>query len=69
MHGQPFFKSGQRAVRLLAANFMTTIALNSVGDFVLAMAKVMIVLLTILVGIAMNVSEEIGLIYRMTQCE
>ncbi|EFA01113.1 choline transporter-like protein 1 [Tribolium castaneum] len=53
MHGQPFFKSGKRAVRLLAANALSTIALNSVGDFVLAMSKILIVVATILVGCLM----------------
>ncbi|XP_044255980.1 choline transporter-like protein 1 [Tribolium madens] len=53
MHGQPFFKSGKRAVRLLAANALSTIAVNSVGDFVLGMSKVLIVVATVLVGTLM----------------
>jgi solute carrier family 44 protein 1 (choline transporter-like protein) len=54
MHGQPFYKSGKRAVRLLAANALSAIAINSVGDFVLAMAKILVIAATLLVGVLMN---------------
>jgi hypothetical protein len=58
MHGQPFYKSGKRAVRLLAANALSAIAINSVGDFVLAMAKILVIAATLLVGVLMNVRRK-----------
>ncbi|RZB40218.1 choline transporter-like protein 1, partial [Asbolus verrucosus] len=59
IHGQPFYKSGKRAVRLLAANALSAVAINSVGDFVLFMAKLLIVVCTIGVGILMNDSSGV----------
>lgn len=56
MHGQAFYKSGKRAVRLLAANALSAIAVNSVGDFVLGMAGVLIILATVAFGLLIDVS-------------
>ena len=57
MHGQPFYISGKRAVRLLWTNALSTIAVNSVGDFVMNMAKVLIVVCTVGVGILIRDSS------------
>lgn len=47
MHGTPFFKSGKHAVKLLTLNLCNTIAINSLGDFVLSMSAVLIVGLSV----------------------
>ncbi|XP_045462811.1 choline transporter-like protein 1 [Harmonia axyridis] len=44
MHGQPFFKSGRRALQLLVSNAENVIAINSIGDFVLAMAQILLII-------------------------
>ncbi|XP_045462807.1 choline transporter-like protein 1 [Harmonia axyridis] len=45
MHGQPFFKSGGRAVSLLVSNVENVIAINSLGDYVLIMAQILIIVI------------------------
>lgn len=45
MHGQPFFKSGKRAAKLLINNAANIIAVNSIGDFVLVIAQILLIAL------------------------
>ncbi|XP_019868006.1 choline transporter-like protein 1 [Aethina tumida] len=46
LHGEGFWKSGKRASKLIAQNIINIVAINSVGDFVLGMAQLLIILLT-----------------------
>uniref|UniRef100_A0AAR5PP27 Choline transporter-like protein n=1 Tax=Dendroctonus ponderosae TaxID=77166 RepID=A0AAR5PP27_DENPD len=50
MHGQGFFQSGKRAVKLLVQNISNVIALNFIGDFVLAVAVVIVVVISVSVS-------------------
>ncbi|KAF2885568.1 hypothetical protein ILUMI_20636 [Ignelater luminosus] len=53
IHGCSFAKSGSRAFKLLVE-----IAINSVGDFVLVLAKLLVVTWTVLIAIAMLQDKE-----------
>lgn len=46
MHGQPFFKSGSRALKLVISNVENVIALNSIGDFVLVIAQFLLIVVS-----------------------
>ncbi|KAJ8922451.1 hypothetical protein NQ315_004398 [Exocentrus adspersus] len=48
MHGKPFYKSGKRAAHIIFKNVANIIALNYIGDFILFMAHVLVVLITLL---------------------
>ncbi|CAG9855650.1 unnamed protein product [Phyllotreta striolata] len=52
-HGYPFCKGGQQAFKLLSSNVLRVAAINSVGDFVLFLGKVVVVIATVLIGIKM----------------
>lgn len=43
MHGTPFVQSGRHAVKLLTLNICNTIAINSIGDFVVVMSRILLV--------------------------
>ncbi|XP_045462810.1 choline transporter-like protein 1 isoform X2 [Harmonia axyridis] len=58
MHGQPFFKSGGRAVSLLVSNVENVIAINSIGDFILAIAQVLIVVINSLLSYQIAKASE-----------
>ena len=51
MHGYNFCTASRKAFNLLVNNVIRVAAINSVGDFVLFLAKVTIVTLTVLLGI------------------
>lgn len=51
MHGHSFCRAGRKAFKLLVANAVQVAAINSVGDFVLFLAKVLVVMATVLIGI------------------
>ncbi|KAG5877891.1 hypothetical protein JTB14_005130 [Gonioctena quinquepunctata] len=53
MHGNSFCKSGKQAFRLLSSNVLRVAAINSVGDFVLFLGKVLVVIATAIIGIKM----------------
>lgn len=53
MHGKPFLKSGKRAARIIFHNAVNIVAINSIGDFVIAMAQVLIVLISLLITYAL----------------
>uniref|UniRef100_V5GSQ9 Choline transporter-like protein n=1 Tax=Anoplophora glabripennis TaxID=217634 RepID=V5GSQ9_ANOGL len=48
MHGKPFFKSGKRAARILLQNVANIVVLNYIGDFVIVMAQVLVMLISLL---------------------
>lgn len=50
MHGVPFCKGGKNAMRLIVDNGLATIALNSVGSFILFFINLTIMLTTMLIG-------------------
>ncbi|CAG9766257.1 unnamed protein product [Ceutorhynchus assimilis] len=50
MHGQAFLRSGKRAAKLIFQNIDDIIAVNFIGDFVLGMAKLLIVAFTLLIS-------------------
>ncbi|XP_044766661.1 choline transporter-like protein 1 [Coccinella septempunctata] len=54
MHGEPFIPSGKRATKLLIENALNTLAVNSIGDFVLLLVKILITLLTIISGFILD---------------
>lgn len=51
IYGYAFCQAGQQAFKLLSANVLRVAAINSVGDFVLFLGKVVVVLATVLIGI------------------
>ncbi|CAH1108165.1 unnamed protein product [Psylliodes chrysocephalus] len=53
IYGYPFCKAGQQAFKLLSSNVLRVAAINSVGDFVLFLGKVVVVIATVLIGIKM----------------
>lgn len=42
LHGQPFFESGKRAVKLFVSNVENVVALNSIGNFVIILAQLLL---------------------------
>ncbi|XP_056632057.1 choline transporter-like protein 1 [Diorhabda sublineata] len=56
--GLPFCKAGQQAYKLLTANILRVAAINSVGDFVLFLGKVVVVIATVLIGIKILQDKE-----------
>lgn len=48
IHGQGLLKSGKRAAKLIIQNVNDIIAVNFIGDFVLAVAKLVIVIVSVL---------------------
>ncbi|KAK9892591.1 hypothetical protein WA026_020973 [Henosepilachna vigintioctopunctata] len=59
MHGQPFFKSGKRAAKLLVSNAANVIAVNSIGDFVLVIAQLL--LMVVSTTVAVFIAKATGL--------
>lgn len=60
MHGDPFCQAGRNAFRLLTNNALRVFAINSVGDFVLVLAKVFVVVATGLIGVEL-IQKKVGL--------
>uniref|UniRef100_A0A182NLI3 Choline transporter-like protein n=1 Tax=Anopheles dirus TaxID=7168 RepID=A0A182NLI3_9DIPT len=58
MHGDPFCRAGKNAFRLLTNNALRVFAINSVGDFVLVLAKVFVVVATGLIGMELIQKKE-----------
>jgi hypothetical protein len=58
IHGQPLCRSASRAINLIISNLLSAVALNSVGNFVFFMAKLVIVILTVGLGLLLKVSTE-----------
>ncbi|KAB0790913.1 hypothetical protein PPYR_02713 [Photinus pyralis] len=54
IHGTEFIKSGTKAFKLILENVLQIAVINSVGDFVLVLSKVLIVVATLLVGVALT---------------
>jgi solute carrier family 44 (choline transporter-like protein), member 1 len=50
MFGLPFIRAGKNAYNILSSNALRVFAINSVGDFVLLLGKVLVVMATVLVG-------------------
>lgn len=53
MYGYSFCRAGRQAFRLLVSNVLRVTAINSVGDFVLFLGKVIVVAATVLIGCKM----------------
>lgn len=53
MHGRPFYKSGKRAAKIIFNNAVNIAAINYIGDFVLFMAQLLIVLISMLITAAL----------------
>lgn len=51
MKGSSFCNSGKRAAILISNNFMGIAAIQTVGDFVLYIARIFIVLVSVFIGI------------------
>lgn len=50
MYGDSFCRAGKQALAHLAANPLRVAAINSVGDFVLFLAKVLVVACSVAIG-------------------
>ncbi|KAK9892598.1 hypothetical protein WA026_020980 [Henosepilachna vigintioctopunctata] len=59
LHSQPFFKSGERAAKLLVSSAANVIALNSIGDFVLGIAQLL--LMVVSTTVAVYIAKATGL--------
>lgn len=53
IHGSSFASSAKRAFSILSANTLRIAAINSVGDFLLLLGKLLIISLTGLIGMEM----------------
>jgi hypothetical protein len=53
MYGYSFCQAGRQAFKLLVSNVLRVTAINSVGDFVLFLGKVLVVAATVLIGVKM----------------
>lgn len=53
IYGENFCKSGQLAFKNITSNVLRVAAINSVGDFVLFLGKVLVVTSTVLLGFKM----------------
>lgn len=51
MYGHSFCVAGRQAFKLLVNNALKVTVINSVGDFVLFLAKVLVVAATVLIGV------------------
>lgn len=51
IHGSSFCEGGKQAFKILSANALRVAAINSVGDFVLFLGKIIVIVATIVVGI------------------
>lgn len=60
MDGSSFCVAGKRAFNLIANNFLGIVAIKSVGDFVLILARIFVVLLSVLIGIELLVVLELS---------
>ncbi|XP_018567705.1 choline transporter-like protein 1 [Anoplophora glabripennis] len=58
IYGYTFCEAGQQAFKLLSSNLLRVAAINSVGDFVLFLGKVVVVLVTVLIGIKILQNKE-----------
>ncbi|XP_064485322.1 choline transporter-like protein 2 [Ornithodoros turicata] len=63
IHGYSFITSAKRAFTLLAQHAMDVVAINSVGDFVLFLAKVAVTVFTVLCGIEI-MNQHQGVHYK-----
>lgn len=50
IEGSPFCVAGKKAVKLIANNFISTVAIQSIGDFVLVVARLFIVAISVFVA-------------------
>lgn len=53
IYGDNFCRSGQQAFKMITSNVLRVAAINSVGDFVLFLGKVLVVTSTVLLGFKM----------------
>ncbi len=51
IYGYSFCKAARQAFKLLASNALRVFAINSIGDFVLFLAKAAIIVATVFIGI------------------
>lgn len=51
IYGYSFCKAGKQAFKLLVSNAFRVGAINSIGDFVLFLGKVLVVVATVLTGV------------------
>lgn len=51
MNGHSFCYGGKQAFKMIASNALRVSAINSIGDFVLFLGKVLVVIGTVLVGL------------------
>ncbi|CAH1108167.1 unnamed protein product [Psylliodes chrysocephalus] len=58
MHGKPFYKSGKRAAQIIFQNAVNIATVNFVGDFVLGMAQLLIVLISLLITVVIMLGAE-----------
>lgn len=50
IHGYSFCRAGQQAFKILTSNALRVAAINSVGDFVLFLGKILVIMATVLIG-------------------
>ncbi|KAJ8946090.1 hypothetical protein NQ318_010387, partial [Aromia moschata] len=58
IYGYSFCQAGKQAFKLLSSNVLRVAAINSVGDFVLFLGKVLVVAATVLIGIKMLQNKD-----------
>ena len=58
LSGKSFCSSARRAFTVLSCNALRVAAVNSVGDFLLFLSKVLIVLLTLVIGVKLVEERE-----------
>lgn len=50
LDGTPLYSSGKKAFKMLKKNFASAVSLNYFGDFVLFLAKVFVVLISVFIN-------------------
>ncbi|KAF5304006.1 hypothetical protein FQA39_LY01791 [Lamprigera yunnana] len=58
IHGYNFCQAGKQAFKILTSNALRVGTINSVGDFVLFLGKVLVVVVTVLIGIELIQKKE-----------
>lgn len=57
-YGHSFCRGSRQAFKLLTSNIFRVVTINSVGDFILFMSKVLVVVATVFIGIRMLENKD-----------
>lgn len=58
MHGKPFYKSGKRAAKIIFQNAVSIVSINYVGDFILGMAHLLVILISMMITVGIMAGAD-----------